>query len=62
MENILLRQSDIAKMLGVSRQRVYAMHKAGHLPEPCITAPVAMWGESRIKEWVEQRAQQKGQG
>ena len=54
----LLRGSDVARVLGVSRQRVHQLVVEGQAPEPAITLPWGpLWARQDIDRWAEERRQ-----
>lgn len=53
----LLGATDVAKLLGVSRQRVYQLAKTPGFPRP-VAEPArgSLWARSQIKAWAANRA------
>ena len=53
-EPLLVKPEEAAKMLGLSRSRIYAMVQCGELPSlrvgRCVRVPV-----ERLRDWVELR-------
>jgi predicted DNA-binding transcriptional regulator AlpA len=57
----LLRISEVARWLGVSRTAIYNWSRNGFFPKPVILGPqhlkssAARWREDEIKEWLDSR-------
>ncbi|MGH3042623.1 MAG: helix-turn-helix domain-containing protein [Candidatus Rokuibacteriota bacterium] len=52
----LLRGSDVARMLGISRQAVHELHRRGRAPKPAVTLPYgALWAREDVDAWAEER-------
>ena len=53
----ILRPSNVARLLGVSRTTLWRWTKAGHLPPPIKLGPgVTGWRASDIDAWVASRS------
>jgi predicted DNA-binding transcriptional regulator AlpA len=56
----ILRTSEVAELLGISRASLWRWRRAGHFPPPRIlgqgtTRPVHGWLESEVAEWIASR-------
>ena len=52
----LIRQSDIARRIGVSRQLLRLMLLRGELPQAAVFDPVLLWDKAVIEQWAKERA------
>ena len=51
-----LKQSEVLAAVGLSRQFVYKLRKAGSFPEPIILGVGALrWRESDVQAWIASR-------
>jgi prophage regulatory protein len=50
----LLRDAQVAKLLGVSRRQVWKLLSAGLMPEPVRVGGSVRWRETDIQEWIRQ--------
>lgn len=49
----LLKDSEVARRLGVSRRQVWKLLAAGKLPEPVRVGGSVRWREADIDAWIE---------
>ncbi len=49
---MLLKDSDVAERLAVSRRQVWKLRASGRLPEPIRMGGNVRWRESDIDQWV----------
>lgn len=49
----LLRDSEVAKRLGVSRRQVWKLLAAGQLPEPVRVGGSVRWRDADIVGWIQ---------
>jgi excisionase family DNA binding protein len=55
-EDKLLKASEVARWLGVSRSTVHRWAEAGNLPKPYeIGESAVRWRKSEIETWLEER-------
>ncbi len=55
MEEKLLTQREVAKLLQVSVSTVQALRKSGEFPVGIRISKVAKWSPGAIKEWARER-------
>lgn len=56
----LLRDRQVAEMIGLSRASVWRMARNGHFPEPVrIAERSTRWLERDVNAWIEARATQR---
>jgi excisionase family DNA binding protein len=53
VELLLLSAAGVARVLGVSRSKIYTMHAAGQLPLPVQFGGSVRWRVSDLKLWTE---------
>jgi predicted DNA-binding transcriptional regulator AlpA len=54
----LLRGSDVARELGISRQAVHKLHRSGRAPQPAIALPYGpLWARKDVDRWAKERRQ-----
>jgi predicted DNA-binding transcriptional regulator AlpA len=54
LERLTCRLGEVAKSLGVSRQRLVRERSAGRFPKPDLTIGKApLWRPATIREWIE---------
>jgi predicted DNA-binding transcriptional regulator AlpA len=51
----LMRTSDVAAFLGVSRQRVDQLAETDRFPAPRLVAGHRMWDRPEIEAWADER-------
>lgn len=52
-----LRRPAVEEMTGLSRSTIYSLMDQGDFPRPInLTSRIVAWPESRISEWLAQRA------
>ncbi len=58
----ILRLPQVKKITGLSRSSIYAMIADGNFPQQVSLGERSVgWLENEIREWIEQRAELRGQ-
>ncbi|EHH1282630.1 AlpA family phage regulatory protein [Vibrio parahaemolyticus] len=55
-KNIIIRQNELIKQLGISKSTLWRWRQAGFIPEPLNLGPrVIAWESYVINEWLESK-------
>lgn len=49
---LLLSADEAAKVLGISRSSLYALHASGRLPLPVKLGKRSLWSREELAEWI----------
>jgi len=60
IEPLLLNAAQTARLLGISRSKIYAMHSAGLLPLPVSLGGCVRWDRRELQAWLSARNPQTG--
>lgn len=52
IEPLLLSAVEAARLLGISRSKLYSMHSAGLLPLPVFLGGCVRWSVDELRAWV----------
>jgi excisionase family DNA binding protein len=60
VEPLLLNAVEAARLLGVSRSKLYTMHSAGLLPLPVALGGCVRWDRDELRAWLSARNPKTG--
>ena len=58
-EEQMLTITDIMKITTIKRTKLYELIKNGDFPEPNTTSKRKIWTASTVKEWMQQKAEER---
>lgn len=56
----LLRDRDVARILGISRSLVHKRHRMGQLPKPVRIGRALRWDERELQRWLDAGLPERG--
>lgn len=60
IEPLLLNAEQTARLLGISRSKLYAMHSSGQLPLPVCLGGCIRWDRDELRAWLSARNPKTG--
>jgi len=60
IEPLLLNAENTARLLGISRSKLYAMHSTGQIPLPVSLAGCVRWDRAELQAWLSARNPKTG--